>query len=500
MIKPAAIFSDNMVLQRGKNINIFGSCDSERIFVSFRRNTVEAEISDGKWNAVLPPSEAGGPFELEISDGNDKICYKNVMTGEVWLAGGQSNMEFELQNALGGKEILETLSEDNTNVRFYYTTKLGFIDEKFYEAEKRSCWETADSKEAGKWSAVGFYFARLLSEKLGVTVGIIGCNLGGTSASAWTSRKYLSGIDEFSSYLDEYDKAVAGKSYDELIKEYDEYTEYDSAWFQKMQKCYEEDPEMPWSEVIEICGENKWPGPLGPKNPFRPCGLFETMISRIAPYTIKGVLYYQGESDDHKPDSYYMLLSRLISCWREEWKDDTLPFMLVQLPMFRYKDDEDRKHWCIIREAQMKAYRTIKNTGIAVISDCGELGNIHPVNKKPVGERLYLQAMHHVYGEDVRAFGPIYKDHICTNGKIELEFYYAENGFEVKGKADGFEIAGSDKKFVKADVKISESRIILSSPEVKKPLYARYAWTNYMEVSVFNETGIPLAPFRTYSE
>lgn len=501
MLKTAAIFTDNMVLQRDKNIEIFGNTNEDLINVSINGIVATAEINRNTWKATLPPMKAGGPYTMEIKGRHQAIVYNNIMIGEVWLAGGQSNMEFELQNELHGKEILEKINGASTNVRFYYIPKQNFIDEDFYLTEEKTCWQTAGKENSKNWSAVGFYFADMLSKKLGVTVGIIGCNWGGSSASAWMSRDFLSGIEEISSYIDDYENAVDGKTYGQMIKEYDDFCKYDEEWNKKSQICYEENPNISWDEVQKICGKNLWPGPMGIKNPFRICGMHETMISRIAPYTLRGFLYYQGESDDHKPESYYILLQRLIECWRHDWHDDELPFMLVQLPMFMYKDDADRKNWCKIREAQMRAFKTIKNTGLAVIADCGEYGNIHPINKKPVGERLFLQALYHVYGfRDADAFGPIYRTHSYRGDGINIILDHAENGITVIGSLEGFEIAGDDKIFYKADVEISGNIIFIRSDNVKRPKYARYAWTNYMEVKIFGRNGIPLAPFRTHME
>ncbi len=497
MLKTAAVFSNNMVLQREKNINIFGKTDNKNIRVSMNNISVETEINNGEWNAILPPMLAGGPFVLQIEGDNEKISFENVMVGEVWFAGGQSNMEFELQNEIHGKEVLENLDE-SSNVRFYYTPKQSIIDDDFFKAEENSSWQTAGTKSSENWSAVGFYFAQMLSKKLGVTVGIIGCNWGGTSASAWMSREFLGGVDEISSYIKDYDEATDGKTTEQMIAEYDEYCRYDQEWFIKSQKCYAENPDISWDDVQKICGKNLWPGPMGVKNPFRICGLHETMISRIKPYTIKGFLYYQGESDDHKPDSYYTLLSRLIANWRYDWNDEELPFMMVQLPMFMYKDDVDRKNWCKIREAQMRVYKTVKNTGIAIITEHGEYGDIHPKNKKPVGERLCLQVLYHAYGDkSVDAFGPLYSSYTYRDGGMELLFNHAENGFDVRGEAVGFEIAGTDKQFYKAVAKVNGDKIFIFADEVKSPKHARYAWTNYMEVKVFGRNGIPLAPFQT---
>jgi sialate O-acetylesterase len=225
------------------------------------------------------------------------------------------------------------------------------------------------------------------------------------------------------------------------------------------------------------------------------------MLMRVCPYTLRGFLYYQGESDDHKPKSYYRLFTNLIGLWREKWGDDELPFIMVQLPMFKYEQDPDYKHWCLIREAQMRAFKTVKNTGIAVISDCGEFNNIHPVDKVPVGERLCLQAEKLTYGMDVDAFGPIYKSFVCKDGGIELSFDHAEKGFKVKGDKIGtFEIAGADKLFYRADAEIRGDKIFIKSAQVSTPEYARFDWFNWTEVVLFGKNGIPVAPFRTYTE
>lgn len=239
-------------------------------------------------------------------------------------------------------------------------------------------------------------------------------------------------------------------------------------------KCDEQialNPGIEWEELLKICGEWKWPG----------------------------FLYYQGEGDDYKPGMYQKLLTRLIYQWREDWEEPTLPFLIVQLPMFQGKNDPDSKSWCLIREAQMNTYQTVKNTGIAVILECGEFNEIHPKDKTPVGERLALQALFQVYHKvnEKDAFGPIYKAHQFKDSGIEISFDYADEGFDLKGEARGFEIAGEDKNYVNASIDIWGSKIFLSSSEIDKPMYARYCWTNYGEVTIFGRNGIPLAPFRT---
>ncbi len=508
MFRIASVFSSNMVLQREKNVEVWGEADDGALIsVTISDVKTQTIAKNGKWKAVLPPMPAGGPFEMDVfcilnkegKEIKESLRFYNVMIGEVWLCGGQSNMELELQNCKGGKEVLESLKPD-CGVRFYYTSKCHMVDDELYRAEKNSGWSKAGKESSAAWSAVGFFFARKLAKDLGVTVGLIGCNWGGTSASAWMDRKTIEDSRETASYIEEYDAAVRSKPIELQIKEYDEYAEYQQAWWERSQEIFAKEPNCSWDRIQELCGESKYPGPMNCKNEYRPAGLYETMLMRVCPYTLRGFLYYQGESDDHKPNSYYKLFTNLIGLWREKWGDDELPFIMVQLPMFKYEQDPDYKHWCLIREAQMKAFKTVKNTGIAVISDCGEFNNIHPVDKAPVGERLCLQAESLVYGKKIEAFGPIYKSYEYKDGGMELSFDHADKGFKVKGdKIVGFEIAGEDKLFKRAAAEIRGNKIFISAPQVKEPRYARYDWFNWIDVSIFGKNGIPLAPFRTHS-
>lgn len=496
----AAVFTDHMVLQRNKNINIWGCAyTATDVTVELCGKSVTTRAESGKWKVVLPPMEAGGPYELKVTDNRGgELILRDVMIGEVWLAGGQSNMELELQNALNGKEVLKNIKD--VNVRFYYTQKIAYIDDYFHFAERNSCWSIAAPDTAANYSAVGYYFARRLAAELGVTVGVIGCNWGGTSASAWMSRKMLEQDADTKSYVDEYDKAMEDKTMEGYLAELAEYEEWYNEWQPKINEYYATTENPTWEGAQEYAGPSRWPEPLGPKSQFRPGGLYETMISRICPYTLAGFAYYQGESDDHKPDTYYKLFKALIEQWRTDWEDDSLPFMFVQLPMFMNEGDEDFKHWCKIREAQMRVHQTTANTGIAVILDKGEFNNIHPIDKEPVGERLALQALYHVYGKISadEAYGAIYKSHEYTDGGIMLTFEHAGDGFELKGeKAVGFEVAGKDKKYHTADAWFKGDKIFVRSAEVAEPVYLRYNWTNYGDVTVYSKNGIPLAPFRT---
>jgi len=500
----APIFSNNMVLQRNKPVRIFGTCkdSTENIKVSIPEMNVSAEavIKNDKWTAVLPPMKECDCCTVEILSENEKIVFVNVAVGEVWLAGGQSNMEFELHSDKNGMQELELCS--NENIRYYYTPKCEMCDQNLIEKEKNSGWCMPSEQNSWAWSAVAYYFAKELSRKLGVTVGILGCNWGGTSASAWIPQEYLKSNTNLLPYIEDYQKAVEGKTDEQMIKEYDDYLVYHADWERKMQKCYAENPDIKWEKVLEICGENRYPGPMGIKNPMRPCGLYDTMVKRVSPYTVKGVLWYQGESDDHRPDTYYELMLALIKCWRREWHDDELAFLIVQLPMFKYESDPDYKHWCIIREAQMKVFRTVKNTGIAISLECGEFNNIHPAEKSVIGHRLYLQAMSETYHlmERKETMPVMYSFHEISGDSV-IVYFDGQLSAERASNFTGFEIAGADSVYYPADTQLLEMPfrycIILKSRNVKKPLNVRYQWTNYAEVNLFGENGIPVPPFRT---
>ena len=301
LLKVASIFSNNMVLQREKNINIWGTgTEGDRITVTLDSYTVSAVVKDNKWKAILPSMSAGGPYVVKVTNGKSTINFNNVMIGEVWLAGGQSNMELELQNSKNGKEVLANLKDDN--VRFYYTQKLSYIDEDFLEKEANTAWQECSSQAAGCWSAVGYYYAKELSKKLNVTVGVIGCNWGGTSASAWINRENLELDKDTNTYIEEYNKVNEGRSFEEYIAQLEDYNNWYEAWQQRVNKCYAEKPDILWSEVLKIAGECRWPEPLGPKSPFRPGGLYETMLQRVTPYTLRGFIYYQYTVSFYKLD------------------------------------------------------------------------------------------------------------------------------------------------------------------------------------------------------
>lgn len=520
----AAVFSNHMVLQRNKIITIFGyGKNGTKIFAELFNEKNQSlcknstEVLGEKWKIQLLPQPQMENCTLKIND----TTFTDISIGEVWLAGGQSNMEFELQNCTEGPSELQ--NEKSPNVRFYYTNKIAWKDDSFYEAEKNTCWQTWDSEWKKAWSAVGYFFAKKLAADLGCTVGIIGCNWGGTSASAWMRKEFLEKDDELKTYLTEQEEATKGKSIEQQCKEYDDYSAENDEWQKKCNHLYETVPNITWDEVQKRIGQCKWPGPKSCKNPYRPTGLYDCMLSRILPYTIKGVIWYQGESDDHKPTMYYKLFREMINNWRTDWNDDELPFVFVQLPEHRYEYDKDFKNWCLIREAQEKIYKTVKNSWMTVALDLGQYNDIHPKAKKVLGGRMENVALAEIYkkSDEKNAFSPMLEDFFVAENSITLSISNAENGFEIHDDKKeleelknmeqkqrnkilddftGFEIAGSDGIFYPAQFEFSkekQNQIILTSEKVINPKNARYAWYNYGPVSIFGKNGLPLAPFRT---
>ena len=579
----AAVISNHCVFQRNKNISIFGKAFKDDIVKAelFDRNNKLLAANETKviavaktssssikpkttiiqppaeWLVQLPPLQAHNNCTLKITCTQyhkqeagapvpviEKV-FTDISIGEVWLAGGQSNMEFELQNCTEGPEELK--NEKSPNVRFYYTNKIGWMDDNFYKAEEQTCWQTWDSEYKTAWSAVGYFFAKKLARDLNlannfdpnketITVGVIGCNWGGTSASAWMSREALEKDVDLKTYVDEQIEATKGKSIEQQCKEYDDYEIENNEWQQKCAEIYSKNPDSEWDEVQRQIGVCPWPGPRSCKNPYRPAGLYECMLKRIIPYTIKGVIWYQGESDDHKPHSYAKLFSTMIDVWRTDWHDPHLPFVFVQLPGNRYKQDKDFKHWCLIREAQQKIHDTVKNAWMTCALDLGQYNDIHPKAKKEIAERLEETAICKVYelSTEEKAFAPMLDSFLITQNKMILSFANAADGFELRSNAStkqameyycqmearqgtpvdestftGFELAGSDGVFYPADFVFGKGEgasssslegkntITLTSSKVPSPVCARYGWYNYFPVTVYGKNGLPLAPFRT---
>lgn len=502
MLKLAPIFTHHMVLQQHKNIVIFGTGTvGATVTVSIPERHISGMckvMQNSTWRVTLPPCSQGTPCTLDVTDGQTSLHLDDVVFGEVWLAGGQSNMEYMVKDMVGGADALQTAS--SSGVRFFQVPRNTFQDETYTQDWQQACWELPSPETTATWSAVGFLAGRELAERLQVPIGIIGCNYGGSSVSCWLPEQDLESISAGSPYLEDFATAVTGKTAEEMIAAYDAYTEYQTAWTTRMEQCYAENPQIGWSEVLARCGENRWPGPMGIKSPYRPSGMYHTMLEPIAPYVMAGVFYYQGENDEHRPDTYAPLLRQLILRWRMVFEQEKLPFVIVQLPMFAYEDTPENGAWSKLRDAQFRVTRQMRHTGLAVSLDCGELGNIHPADKRKVGHRVALQAGALAYGLSPElANGPLYDGVMPIEHGFLVQFQYGQ-GLVWQGEPCLWELAGADRVYQPAKAELDGNAVRLTWDAEEPPLYARYAWRNYGAVTLYGKNGIPAAPFSTSCE
>ena len=480
------IFTDHMVLQREAVVPVWGTAaDGMTVIVECNGKRAETVAEEGRWKVHLPPMEAGGPCELTVRAAEEAVTFTDVLIGDVWLAGGQSNMQWPLKDSAGAEA--EIAAASYPDIRFYDVPKVAYED----GIERVACWTACTPDAAGEFSAVAYHFARQLQGRIGVPIGIVGCNFGATSASCWIAEERLSGDDELRIYLDEYHEQV--KDFDWVKHEADEKA------FQEAFDAYARREAE--GKTGDELGLVPWPPPISPHSFMRPNGLYETMVKRAASYGIKGFLYYQGESDAYKAFLYDKLLTALIDNWRTDWGNEELPFLLVQLAAFGCDGNPGGEDWALLRESQTMVAETVPNTGMAVILDCGEEHDIHPRNKRTVGERLALVAMDKVYGLDEASSGPVFAGMVVSGDKAVLTFDHAEGLAARDGKEpSGFEICSCGGPFVPARALVAGDTVTVWAPGVDEPYAVRYGWANYPAAGLVNGQGLPAAPFRTHRE
>lgn len=500
----AAVFSDHMVLQREKPFCVFGFGRTDsRVNVEIDGCTAQASVKNGRWSVTLPAHKAGGPFAMRISCGEMVLQFADVLFGEVWFAGGQSNMELELQNCKNGKAELASCA--NENLRFYNVGKHAYIDEAFLQAERENSWRVCSPDTCADISAVAYFCARDLQQELQVPVGVIDCYWGGTSISCWMPEETLKRSAAGQKYLDDYAAMVGSKTDADYDREMQAYNAEYTRWDEKVRAMRAENPAVTWEALNEKCGVCPWPQPAGRKSPFRPAGLYKTMVQRVVPYTLRGFLYYQGEEDWARCHDYGEMMLYLIRQWRSDWQDGELPFLFVQLPMFISKADwskgEDNRTFCFLREQQEQVYRFARNTGLAAALDCGEFDNIHPLDKQTVGSRLALQALQKVYGMPQEADSPSFAGFSTEGGSLRVFLTHTAGDLQLRSECtspfgSAFEAAGEDMRFYPAKVLLEHGSVLLSAEQVPYPVHARYAWYSYGPTPLYGGSGLPALPFR----
>jgi sialate O-acetylesterase len=436
-VEPNNLFTDGMVLQQAKKAPVWGTArPGEAITVKFAGQEVKTTAGqDGRWMVALEPLKASSEPSILTITGDYAITIQDVLVGEVWLASGQSNMQWPVK---ASADPDTTIAAANDPLLRFYTVPRRGADEP--ESEPQARWEHCTPRTVPEFSAVAYAFARDLRTALKVPVGIVNTNYGGTPAEAWTSRPVL-----------------------------------------------DADPEL--KPLLDIKGK-------GAQNP---TVLYNAMIAPLVPYAIQGAIWYQGESNAGNAKLYQKLFPAMIKNWRDAFGQGDFPFLFVQLAPFMARVDEPvQSGWAELREAQLLTLTASPNTGMAVITDLGDEKDIHPKQKQPVGARLARAARKLAYGEDIVYSGPIFREMKVEGNKAVLHFDHTGTGLVAKdGPLSGFAVAGPDGRFVKAQAEIQGDTVAVSAPGVDEPKAVRYGWANFPVVNLTNKEGLPASPFRT---
>lgn len=503
-LQPALIFGEHMVLQRGKEIRIWGrSCDEDRVTVKLHDQVKTAYCRHGDWSVVFEPEEANEKTVLEISSSltGEKICFEDVAIGEVWLGGGQSNMEFLMKYDYDFEETKRT-RKDPLLRQFTYpqAAYAGFME--LDPCKDTGFWRIWDREEDRKFfSAVPTYMGMVLREKLNVPVGIISCNWGGSPASAWTPKEVLKADPVFAPILAFHENASKDIDYPKYYAASDVRQPLPSKQQQDFNDRFMMGEDM--SEFFKNFDPSKLPkmdfGPFmpGPRSTIRPGGLYENMLCKVAPYALRGFLWYQGEDDDARDwvDFYDSSMVALINSWRELWKEE-LPFYQIELAPFRGIGMTAAKRYHVMREKQAKAAASLKDVYDVCILDAGEEFNIHPRHKKMVGERLSHIVLKHSYGdESVTADCPRFV--YCKRGKEEivLQFTDVAQGLFVTSDLKPCLTVTSDHKVLDYEYECEGDSLILKGNFEGKDLKIDFLQMNYCIDPLYNSEGSPAYGF-----
>lgn len=443
-VKLPALFSDNMVLQQQTTVRIWGKANpSETVIITpswnKKKYTTQTD-GDGKWLVEIKTPKAS-TGEFLIIKGENTLTINNILIGEVWLCSGQSNMDFPIAKTKGWRtgiidEEKEMKDADYPEIRFFHVAQKLSPKQELDDCEGK--WMITSVENLKDFSAVAFFFGRELYNNLKTPIGLIQSTWGGTHAESWTKMSVMQN----------------DPIYAELLKEEQE-------------------------------------KPLGTSNNKTLSTLWNGMIHPLVPYTIKGVIWYQGESNSIRHQDYTQVFTNMINGWREEWKQGCFPFYFVQIAP-HYKQPPE------IREAQLKTWQTVKNTGMVVITDAGDSTDIHPRNKQIPGKRLAKWALAKDYKKKLAFSGPIYKTMKIKANEAVLSFIYTDGGLTATdGELTGFFIAGEDRQFHPAIASIRKDKVVVYSPEVQNPVAVRYGWDNFFRVNLYNKAGLPASPFRT---
>lgn len=484
-VRIPAVFSDHMVLQRDAAVPVWGDAEAgEDVAVEFAGQSKRATAgADGRWLVKLDPLAANAEARAMTIRGNNMVTISDVLVGEVWLCGGQSNMEWSLTNSTGGQEA--SANAKNPLLR------LARVEHNSQLTPQRNApvtWAAASPDSTKNYSAIGYWFGAKLQQALSVPVGIINNSYGGTGIQAWLPRETIDAgpwpKDRNSGF------ALAKADYDKRRAAMQ--PAWDAYLAEKVlaQKQGRRSPEAP----------RGWPGD------FRgPSVLWNGEVAPLLPFRVRGIAWYQGESNAYVggPATHYReMLLALIHDWRAGFAQPELPFLIFQIARNRapQTDPNERSGIAELQEAQLKVALATPHSALIVTTDLGET-NVHYANKQPAADRATVAALAVAYGRNVEFTGPLLREAKFGGGKARLYFDHADGGLVARGEGapalKGFVIAGADRKFVFADAVIAGREVIVSNPQIPEPVAVRYGFADMPQVNLFNGEGLPASPFRT---
>lgn len=468
------LFTPGAVLQQGREIPVWGTAAAgEQVTVTLGETKAQATAdAQGHWMARLAPQTAGGPHELVV-EGNNRLAVGEVLIGEVWLASGQSNMQWSVKASADPEATIA--AANHPQLRLLTVPRQG---QEEIQTTAEISWTPCTPESVPEFSAVAYHFGRHLQAALKCPVGLINTSYGGTPAEAWTTREKLLQIPELRGLVSEGDAELGRLAHAQRA-------------YQAARAAWDAAP-----------AETRGPAPQPPRaagHPHRPSVLYNAMIHPLVPYAIRGAIWYQGESNAGRAYQYRTLFPAMISSWREVWEQGDFPFLFVQLAPFMKKVEQpEPSAWAELREAQWMTTQRLTQTGMAVITDVGDENDIHPKAKEPVGQRLALAARALAYGEAIEYSGPEFHWAEALGPEMVLHFRHAGQGLKAEGDAlTGFVICGADRRFVNATARIEGAAVVVRSDEVPRPVAVRYGWANYPLGNLWNADGLPATPFRT---
>ena len=475
------VLSSHMVVQRDLPVHLWGmAAPGQDVSVSFRGQTRSTKAGPlGRWSVYLQPGAAGGPFQMTVQGTlpaaagqtaapAQTITLDDVLVGDVWVASGQSNMEFHLRDAETAAQDIPRAANPRIRLLIVKQKAVGYP----LEDVETEGWAASSPERAAEFSAVAWYFAREIEQRENVPVGVIDSTWGGTPADAWTRLAALGEDAALAPAFVSWGKMTERES-DALLRDKDEQRQRDQAKAQG-----KPEPKFPWHPDLMSYG---------------PGMLYNGMIAPLTPFPIRGAIWYQGETNSalERAPLYKRVFSAMISDWRRQWAIGDFPFLFVQISNFESSPGED---WGALRDQQRKTL-ALRNTAMAVTIDIGNPDNVHPTNKLDVGHRLALAARALTYGETLEYSGPLFRQATPEGGAIRAWFDHAHALAAKDGAPTSFEVAGSDGKFFPATATIDGATVTASSPDVPEPAFIRYGWANSPQCNLFNGEGLPASPF-----